>query len=333
MNTKYLPIALLVASIYPLSGCAASASEEGASESAAVVAVPPTSANYERQSAAVKEQALWRNLRDSEYDERPEFTGLEPLQLLSFGVSPLVSLSRSFLDVTIHHNSDEMPERRVKGIHTYGSSATIKYIATAGQPFTGLFKGVDHGIARLSLAAKPGGGKSTPGLAIKFLIDGQPSKNFMAMYSLDGQEGFNFFENDFSNFVAPPQALPIKILAKGFSLVTSDPTKIDVSFLGTTEQNGAAVPSANAKGPMQIFLKPNKRELAFAQEEHDVRDDFATIKPGTVLYSVYANVPGAREAQEIGKIVTTSRFVSSSYGDERLFFRHEAIDKHLPANP
>jgi hypothetical protein len=72
---------------------------------------------------------------------------------------------------------------------------------------------------------------------------------------------------------------------------------------------------------------------------HDFRDDLATIAPGTVLFSVYgtdSQQTGTTEAQQsenrsnaqlIGNIKTMSEFVASSYGDSRLFFRHQRFGK------
>lgn len=180
---------------------------------------------------------------------------------------------------------------------------------------------------RVSLAAKPQGDTTTPGLAVKFLIDGHPSLNFMSMYSLDGQKGYNFFKNDFSNFLEPPQNPLLKTLASVFSLVSIDPTKIDVSFLASRRTNGELVPSEQRVAPYQIFLLPNREELNFADAEHEVRDDFATIAPGTRLYTVYALLKGSNQRVEMGTIETKDRFVASSFGDSRLFFRHEAIDE------
>ena len=38
-------------------------------------------------------------------------------------------------------------------------------------------------------------------MGLKFLRDGVDSANLVAMYSVDGQESWNFFKNDFSNHI------------------------------------------------------------------------------------------------------------------------------------
>jgi hypothetical protein len=75
-------------------------------------------------------------------------------------------------------------------------------------------------------------------------------------------------------------------------------------------------------------------------EPHDVRDDFAAIAPDTRVYEIravpekyrsldYANYTHqmaeefVKESEHIADIVTTSRFLSSSFGDDGIFFRHQ----------
>ena len=59
--------------------------------------------------------------------------------------------------------------------------------------------------------------------------------------------------------------------------------------------------------------------------EKDMRAASASIPAGTVLWTVSAKAAHAapdEEAEHLGKVVTTSEFVSSKYGDESLFFQH-----------
>ena len=74
--------------------------------------------------------------------------------------------------------------------------------------------GLDHGIIRMSLATEPDPDvkKTVPGMGLKFLRDGIDSGNLVAMFSLQGQESWNFFKNDFSNHIplsATPQQVPL----------------------------------------------------------------------------------------------------------------------------
>ena len=173
----------------------------------------------------------------------------------------------------------------------------------------------------MSLAAKPSS-STTPGLAIKLFVDGQDSYNFPAMFSLDGQESYNFFENPFSNFVEDPSSTVLKILAEVFKAASKNPMKISVDHLNRTAQDGLLVPLQSRRGPEQLLLKPNP-DLSFASTPHEIRDDFSKIPSGTMLYEVYGREFNKGEYVFIGRIESTSRFIASQYGDERLFFNHQ----------
>ena len=56
---------------------------------------------------------------------------------------------------------------------------------------------------RLSLALEPDTRRMTtaPGMGLKFSRDGVHSANLVAMFSVGGQESWNFFKNDFSNHI------------------------------------------------------------------------------------------------------------------------------------
>ena len=46
-----------------------------------------------------------------------------------------------------------------------------------------------------------GTNRTAPGIGLKFLRDGVDSANMMAMFSVEGQESWNFFKNNFSNHI------------------------------------------------------------------------------------------------------------------------------------
>lgn len=104
---------------------------------------------------------------------------------------------------------------RKKLIHSVGSVAKVKFAPVENnEGYTGIFEGADYGYLRLSLAKEPDTTKKTaaeaienfaPGFGLKFLRDNRPSASMVAMYSVDGQDSWNFFKNDFSNHIGPAQ--------------------------------------------------------------------------------------------------------------------------------
>lgn len=288
---------------------------------AALHAGPGVAQSYEDLSACEKEAVLWKQIEASEYERLPQWSGLEPAYLVLLALTPISSIARDFLRVSMERESDEMPEGRFKHIHTYGSVARISFLPEGEHGFTGLFAGAECGLVRLALAAKPEFNGNAPGLAAKLFIDGKPSGNLLTLVSLDGQDGFDFFKNEQSNFVAPPKNPVLVLIEKGFALVAKDPARVDVESLARVNSHGST--SAQPHGPEQIFLIPNREDLRFSDESHEVRNDFARIPAGTTLYTVYGRSRGETERIRIGSIVTKSRFVASKYGDAKLFFRHE----------
>ncbi len=291
----------------------------------------PLPTDYESWSAAQKQDLLWNNrILKSKYDELPSLKKID-----------VPGLFLTILTIKMDRLSDEAPRKWKKAIHAHGSVAKVKFLPAADTPFTGLFKGADYGLLRLSVTGEPADRGFAPGLALKLFVDGKPSENFSALVSLTGQgENYNFFANELSNIVPVVKSFGPKLINSIFRRTSKFPTKLYLQGLGQIDQQGRR--ESTPHYPYQIFLVPNAN-IQFAESPpHDFRHDLATIPSGTSLFSVYAvnpgqvgdsaagnaadatNQPGYRQkAQLIGHIETTSEFVSSFYGDSRLFFRHQ----------
>lgn len=279
----------------------------------------PLPSDYSSWPAEKKQDFLWNErILKSTYEHNP------PIPRIN-----IVGLFLTPLTVKMDRLEDEAPARWRKAIHAHGSVAKIKFVAVDSQ-YTGLFKGVDHGLLRASLTGEPSDRGFAPGLALKFLVDGQPSGNFSALISLSGQgQNYNFLAHEFSNIVPIVNELGPQVSNLIFRRVTKHPTRIYLEHLGTRTQQGQR--ESQPHSPTQVFLVPNP-ELTFAESPHDFRDDLASVESGTQLFSVYAvesegeeiGAEGDRkQAQLIGYIETTSKFVTSFYGDSQLFFRHQ----------
>ena len=99
-----------------------------------------------------------------------------------------------------------MPEGRVKMTHPRGVVMKVAFRPTSENNYTGIFRGAKHGILRVSdvVRTDPKVPQSSPGFGIKFLRDGMDSADGVAMFSLDGQSSFNFFENRWSTHLNEP---------------------------------------------------------------------------------------------------------------------------------
>ena len=116
---------------------------------------------------------------------------------------------------TFEHRGDELPRNpfgeRKKLIHSVGVVGKVKFISDQNHPYSGIFKGADYGVIRLSTASKPSEMQPmVPGLGLKFLRDGQESANVVAMPQFNGVGGqpddWNFFSEPLSSFI--PETLP-----------------------------------------------------------------------------------------------------------------------------
>lgn len=304
--------------------------------------------NYERQTAAVKQGQIWKALRDTPYE-----AGCRPssgLFLTAFAAASTVPN----LKVTLERSSDELPAGRRKMLHPFGAVATFDFVkdpSASSAGFTGVLdaKGpVVKGVMRASLGGDPNVLGFTPGVALKFLVDGRPSVNVVVMDSLMGQGGDkNFFRKPFTNELPEPHSglsrnagflewakadafalannlLLIPALARGPEERT--PNFLRVDHIARVTPDGNAVPEASRKAASHLVLRaPAWLVQWWDRPEHarvDYRDMLAALSAGTDLYEVYAKAGASSREVRVGTIKTTSQFMSSTWGDYRLFFRH-----------
>lgn len=215
---------------------------------------------------------------------------------------------------------------RSKYIHTEGTIATVKLTNSGSHPFTGVFKGGDHGVVRLSFAAKPDPKvlNTTPGMGLKFLRDGIDSVNLVAMYSVDGQDSWNFFKNDFSNHIPAFQSKSLAPVAAKFSTATPWIQTVGLSNWAQWDQSGKAV--ASPVFPFSLRFHPTgKIEFSDSYDGTYFLDHLSSIPSGSTLYQVYGlDAPKELGGKEyhIGDLITTSLMTKSTWGDDHLFFRH-----------
>jgi len=278
-------------------------------------------ANYQSLNAVQKQDILWTNIVNSEYSSLP----VEDSFFSKLALSNPIYLIKSFIN-----SSDELPEGRKKLIHAYGSTAKISLKIT-NPKYLGIFKTGGIGIARLSIAQKWNADTAfTPGMAIKLLVDGEPSINLHVMNSVDGQgTNHDFLSCAFSNVLPPAKTILGQMITGSFNravrllnTIMNNKGPIDADHLPLLQACRVVAP--NTLCPSQIIFRPIA-DFGGSGLEDDFRKDLAKIPPGTVLYYLKAvGVPGENE-ELIGQLVTESRFVASDYGDKKLFFSHASL--------
>lgn len=278
------------------------------------------SADYESWTARQKQDFLWENrILPTRYDRLP------PLEKID-----VIGLFFTALTTKMDRAADEAPRGWKKAIHARGSVAKIAFIPTTDSPFTGLFAGTSYGLLRLSVTGDPSDRGFAPGLALKLFVDGKPSENFSALVSLTGQgDNHNFFAHEFSNIVPQINEIGPRLINFIFRRVSKHPTKLYLADMSEVDQQGQII--KHPRYPSQVFLVPNPSVQFPESKGRDFREDLATVASGTRIFSVYGveedeaidRSEYRQKAILIGHIQTTSEFVCSSYGDSRLFFRHQ----------
>ncbi|KAK9839831.1 hypothetical protein WJX81_004890 [Elliptochloris bilobata] len=292
----------------------------------------PQSDAYQKLNADAKRKLLWSNIDGSAYaDEALPMSDPSLLATLPLVWPP-------YLKKTFLNGGDELEPGRIKVIHTYGSTAKValQFAPTAGGAarYTGVYGSDCSGLARISMA-RLAFDSFTPGMALKVLVNGRPSINMVAMYSLDGQgKDRNLFSNTWSHFLAKPASFPLKVVGAAFHmalpLISSERSgrPLDEEHMPLLE--GAQVgpdgaPVNVVRAPHQLLYKPTP-EVTRLYAPHmaaDIRVALRKIPAGTVLWEVWAKPSEAAPEERIGRIVTESEFVTSKYGDEKLYFQHQ----------
>ena len=244
---------------------------------------------------------------------------------------------------TLRAKGDEMPWEsglifsglRKKYIHTVGALGQVEWRNLGEHPYTGIFEGAGQGIARFSLAKEPSSSSraTAPGMGLKLLRDGMDSANLVAMYSVDGQDSWNFFKHDFTNHIGPGglELVPLEIK---FSEATNYISEVALSDFGRFGESGT--PVADPKFPFMLRFHPTG-EFSFSDEYvRPFTEDLTSIPKGSTLYEVWAlDQPtelGGTE-QHIADLVLVSDMVTSLWGDKNLYFRHQDMAEDVEIYP
>ena len=292
--------------------------------------------NYESLTACEKQEILWENIEKTQYKKLPSFKSVGAFEILKMAVQGVKK--------KVRNETDFAPRKWKKYLHRRGVMAKVK-LKPLESEYSGIFKGSDCSLIRLSLTYAPNKKKDdavAPGLAFKVLRDGVPSANVSALYTLQGQEfNYNFFANPLSNIIPVGDDWKLAVVSRIFESVTDYPEQLGVLDMASIDVKGEK--EKNVKSPRQIFFVPNP-DIALQDSAHDIRQSISKIKAGTLLYTVHAvsnefdeynyvknykrkDIKDfVKKSTPIAEIVTTSDFIASKFGDIGIFFRHEKAD-------
>ena len=263
-----------------------------------------SSATYHKQSRQSKLSQIWSSVNANHVSgDYPSALGLTKLFLES-------------MKPTMEFSGDSFPEGRQKLIHSVGVVGVAQFVAEADSPYTGFFQGADSVLMRMSLAKAPDQTKTTaeeafdnftPGFGLKFLRNGLPSANLVAMFGVNGVPTWNFFGKDFSNHIGSASGAALTAVAQKFSSATDNVQTVGLKEFATTDQNGNPVQNQNYPWKL-IFRAPNSLKNSFPDNfSRDYKDQLMSIPAGTVLYEVYAVQDPAQACEKkIGELRLSS---------------------------
>ena len=288
-------------------------------------------ARYRKFKASEKQNYLWGRILLSKYKWEKLPTKWENLRVIK-------SLFYKYSKPAFLHHSD-FKKKAPKILHRYGSIAKVELVITNKNKYTGILNSGAIGIARLSRAFESKD-SFTPGMALKFFIDGKQSINTHVMASLDGQgSDLNFFSNPMSNVIPRPRRKILKIGAKLFERTIKKLRKnVPESDRGGSafmrpitrfhqwDRFGKKFYGEDGKPVKHIIFNPTKAGKSLdRKDKRDLRMKLAEIRPGTILYDVIVddNNPNkpSTTAVKIGHLILKSEFVPSWFGDEVINFQ------------
>lgn len=227
---------------------------------------------------------------------------------------------------------------RIKVVHRVGAVAKARFVPKPS-PYAGLFSQTCEGLIRCSssLYTKR---YFIPGIALKFPISGQHSRNLVALVTLQGQgNNRNFFWGDMVTDVPPVKPAPNtkwffrkllfaaqkKIEKQSIQILEKEgrgnrPGLLPLSPLSEVTQAGQRVSAPVT--PTSLRMIPTN-DVRSQWDDDDTKHFFHRLRglrEGTPLYEVVAK--SASGEAHIGTLFATSRFILSRVADEQLHFGH-----------
>lgn len=135
-------------------------------------------------------------------------------------------------------------DRRVKSLHAKGVVGSVEWVSYENHEYTGLFKGAEYGVVRLSDAMFlfddiEDNQMFSPSAAIKFFVSEHQSMNIMSQVSFDGIEDPYFFAEDMTTHMKRPENECIsETMVKKFAEATMFPFQTGTGHLAAVDTAG-----------------------------------------------------------------------------------------------
>tara|TARA_Y100000991_G_scaffold57441_1_gene42079 strand:+ start:185 stop:1009 length:825 start_codon:yes stop_codon:yes gene_type:complete len=269
---------------------------------------------YQGLDAYEKEVYLWHKINKTKYENKPaKFFEKEKNISNIFSISPM----------KFDHQSDEISDENLSPSRKYATTVKIEIIPNENNSFTGIFKSGARGLARFSVEKNAGTlNKSTGEIALKFLIDTKPSLNMIVRKDFEGKLfDENWIQTKFSTNLSITKKISLINLKKILSLIPQSKNINPLKHLAKFEKSGKKVEYYHS--PSHLIFRPSEavKYLSSKNTNDDFRCELEKVPSNTVLYDVFSQEEPDQEALKVATLVTRSEFISSKFGDEKLFFQ------------
>ena len=303
---------------------------------------------FQAMSKEAKQARLWKAITASSY----------PMDELPTAALPTNVSARIFVPwyppETYLWPSDilALDRQGVKIFHTYGIVGTGQVTIDSQSIFSGLLGSsttpptATPVIIRLSQAAVQ---TNISGLAVKFLIDGLPSENVVAIHSLDEQPTSYFFTNEL-NTVNPMPTTPtlqfLNVVLRGEQELVIPADRLPASaetipLDRVTMVNADGSTPEHISTPAKIFFVPTDavKNATDPLDARDFRVVLSELPVGITLYELYGcpsldSCDNSTDGNShyIGELSLTSQLVIGPYGDQQLHFQHQTAVNAKPGS-
>lgn len=301
--------------------------------------------DYESWDANKKMNYLWTNImKDTTESSFPSIFQLGQLAAPeSLGGTSLMTVGTTY--------SDQIPKDRIKGIHTSGLVAKVKFNFNAAKVKSlgltgGWTESVDM-IARASSAAQPTDDNNIPNIVVKHLRKGVLSGNIFAGHGLKQSVVPSFFDKPLSNhvpnrygsfsFEGVGAAFVNWVFAKGplfhgitglaeFAQYTSDGKKAD-----------------KVMSPFAWVINPTpaiKAKCNGVKIDSNNYGCFKDIPAGTPIWDVWVVMDAIEDKNlkqsdlhYLGTMDSVTKWTTSKFGDLELYFKHQFWEDELKMRP
>lgn len=230
-----------------------------------------------------------------------------------------------------------------KPVWVSGAVGKVSLISNSEHPFTGIFKGGKEGLIRLSTMMTPSldnlSAPISPGMGLKFLRDGVDSANIVSAVGYNGTPNdWNYFNHSLTNHMEGVKTMTVLAMEKMLAGVTEFTQDVGLSDFAKYDENGKQEAPII---PFELIFEPhsdvkNLFKNTKPEKASQYLEDLKSVKVGSNLYDVYGlTAPKMLDGKKvlIGTLRLDSPLVSSKFGDEALFFRHQQMSDDLALHP